>query len=393
MAHRSVGLHVVMLVRNSFTHDTRVEKEARTLRDAGYRVTVVCHAAQGLPMTDDQDGIAVVRVQRPSGRVPGLRFLQFARVLRSTLEDAAPDILHAHDSDALGPIATTARRLDVPFVYDAHELWLGRPPRDRGLPYRVAYRAWYAALERNLLPKATAHITVSPPIARHLERHYRIDRVEVVPNYPEDKRPVVERDIRQLTDALPAAAPIILHLGAFLPDRGLEQVVEALRDVPMAHLVLLGAGPRGVELERYAATHGVETRVHPLPAVPSDDVISYAASATVGIAPIRPTTLNNAYSLPNKLFQYMAAELPVMASNLPQLREVIEGSGAGVTIDTGSAASIAAALRDLLGDRDRLAAMGRNARKAVDERYNWATSAATLREVYERVAPHGGRST
>ena len=392
MAHRSVGLHVVMLVRNSFTHDTRVEKEARTLRDAGYRVTVVCHAAQGLPMTDDQDGIAVVRVQRPSGRVPGLRFLQFARVLRSTLEDAAPDILHAHDSDALGPIATTARRLDVPFVYDAHELWLGRPPRDRGLPYRVAYRAWYAALERNLLPKATAHITVSPPIARHLERHYRIDRVEVVPNYPEDKRPVVERDIRQLTDALPAAAPIILHLGAFLPDRGLEQVVEALRDVPMAHLVLLGAGPRGVELERYAATHGVETRVHPLPAVPSDDVISYAASATVGIAPIRPTTLNNAYSLPNKLFQYMAAELPVVASNLPQLREVIEGSGAGVTIDTGSAASIAAALRDLLGDRDRLAAMGRNARKAVDERYNWATSAATLREVYERVAPHEGRS-
>lgn len=393
MAHRSVGLRVVMLVRNSFTHDTRVEKEARTLRDAGYRVTVVCHAAQGLPMTDDQDGIAVVRVQRPSGRVPGLRFLQFARVLCSTLEDAAPDILHAHDSDALGPIATTARRLDVPFVYDAHELWLGRPPRDRGLPYRVAYRAWYAALERNLIPKATAHITVSTPIARHLERHYRIDRVEVVPNYPEDKRPVVERDIRQLTDALPAEAPIILHLGAFLPDRGLEQVVEALRDVPMAHLVLLGAGPRGVELERYAAKHGVETRVHPLPAVPSDDVISYAASATVGIAPIRPTTLNNAYSLPNKLFQYMAAELPVVASNLPQLREVIEGSGAGVTIDTGSAASIAAALRDLLGDRDRLAAMGRNARKAVDERYNWATSAATLREVYERVAPHEARST
>ncbi len=393
MAHGSVGLHVVMLVRNSFTHDTRVEKEARTLRDAGYRVTVVCHAAQGLPMTDDQDGIAVVRVQRPSGRVPGLRFLQFARVLRSTLEDAAPDILHAHDSDALGPVATAARRLDVPFVYDAHELWLGRPPRDRGLPYRVAYRAWYAALERNLVPKATAHITVSPPIARHLERHYRIDRVEVVPNYPEDKRPVVERDIRQLTDALPAAAPIILHLGAFLPDRGLEQVVEALRDVPMAHLVLLGAGPRGAELERYAAKHGVETRVHPLPAVPSDDVISYAASATVGIAPIRPTTLNNAYSLPNKLFQYMAAELPVVASSLPQLREVVEGSGAGVTVDTGSVSLLAAALRDLLGDRDRLAAMGRNARKAVDERYNWATSAATLREVYERVARREGRST
>ncbi|HYI66930.1 MAG TPA: glycosyltransferase family 4 protein [Candidatus Limnocylindrales bacterium] len=386
MAEGDAHPHVVMLVRNPYTHDTRVEKEARTLRDAGYSVTVVCHAAEGLPLTEERDGIAVRRVPRPSGTIPGIRFLRYASVLRRALEEAGPDILHAHDSDALGPVAAAAKRLHRPFVYDAHELWLGRPPRDRGRAYRLLYRAWYGALERRTVPKAAAHITVSPPIARHLKRRYGIGRVELVANYPEYSGPVTRRELRELTDAVPSAAPIILHLGAYLPDRGLEQVVEALRDVPGAHLVLLGAGDRGSEIVRYAAGLGVGDRVHPLPPVPSDDVTSYAASATIGIAPILPTTLNNAYSLPNKLFQYMAAGLPVVASNLPQMREIVEGSGAGVTVDSRDITSLSATLRELLGDRDRLAAMGDSARRAVEERYNWDVSAGTLRAVYERVA-------
>ena len=386
MAEGNAHPHVVMLVRNPYTHDTRVEKEARTLRDAGHAVTVVCHAAEGLPLTEEKDGIAVIRVPRPSGSIPGLRFLRYASVLRRTLEDARADILHAHDSDALGPIAAAAKRVGVPFVYDAHELWLGRPPRDRGLAYRLLYRAWYGALQRRTIPKAAALITVSPPIARHLQRQYGIDRVDVVANYPEYTGPVARRDLRELTDAIPPDAPIILHLGAYLPDRGLEQVVEALRDVPEAQLVLLGAGARGSEIVRHAAGVGVGERVHPLPPVPSDDVTSYAASATIGIAPILPTTLNNAYSLPNKLFQYMAAGLPVVASNLPQMREIVEGSGAGVTVDSRDIGSLSTALRELLNDPDRLAAMGESARRAVAERYNWDVSAVTLREVYERVA-------
>ena len=110
MAEGNADPRVVMLVRNPYTHDTRVEKEARTLRDAGHSITVVCHAAEGLPLTEEKDGIAVVRVPRPSGNLPGLRFVRHASVLRRTLEGAGPDILHAHDSDALGPVAAAACR-------------------------------------------------------------------------------------------------------------------------------------------------------------------------------------------------------------------------------------------------------------------------------------------
>jgi glycosyltransferase involved in cell wall biosynthesis len=309
--------------------------------------------------------------------------------LQRVLRRLEPDILHAHDSNALLPVAVAARSLGVPFVLDAHELWLGRPPGDRPAWYRLAYHAWYTVLEQLLVPRAAAHLTVSAPIARHYERVYRLPTVELVPNYPDVGRPIVRREIRDLVPELPPAVPIVLHLGAFMPDRGLEQVVEALRDVPDAHLVILGAGSRGPELARFAARHGVGERVHPLAPVPSDEVIGYAASATIGVAPIVPTTLNNRYSLPNKLFQYMAAGLPVLASALPQMTEIVEGSEAGVTVDTRDVRAIAAALRRLFDDPAGLGRMGASARRAVEDRYNWSTSASTLLSVYARLVSRG----
>ncbi len=377
---------IVMLVRNAYTHDTRVEKEARTLIEAGFEVTVVADAAPGLPERETRDGSSVIRVPRTAAAIPGLRFLLHEWRLARRLTELRPTYLHAHDSNALLAVATAAGRLGVPFVLDAHELWLGRPPRDRPAPYRFAFRAWYTVLERLLVPRAAAVVTVSPPIARHLERRYRLRTVELVPNYPDIGRPLERREIRDLVPGIPPSAPIVLHLGAYLPDRGLDQVVEALVTVEQAHLVVLGAGSRAPTLAELAARLGIGNRVHLVPPVPSDEVIDYSASATVGIAPIVPTTLNNAYSLPNKLFQYMAAGVPVLASALPQLTEIVEGSDAGVTVDTRDVPALGAALRSLLRDPDRLGQMGRNARRAVEERYSWERSATTLRSVYERLS-------
>ncbi len=376
---------IAMLVRNAYTHDTRVEKEARTLTDAGFEVTVVADAAFGLPERETRDGSTVIRMPRTAAAIPGIRFFLHEWRLARRLTELRPTYLHAHDSNALLAVAVAAGRLRVPFVLDAHELWLGRPPRDRPAPYRFAFRAWYTVLERLLVPRAAAVVTVSPPIARHLERRYRLPTVELVPNYPDIGRPVERREIRGLVPGIPHSAPIVLHLGAYLPDRGLEQLVEALVTVHEAHLVVLGAGSRASGLVELAARLGIGDRVHLVPPVPSDEVVDYTASATIGVAPIVPTTLNNAYSLPNKLFQYMAAGLPVLASALPQLTEIVEGSDAGVTVDTRDVPALAAALRSLLGDRDRLGEMGRNARRAVEERYSWERSATTLRSVYQRL--------
>jgi glycosyltransferase involved in cell wall biosynthesis len=378
------GPRVSMLVLNPFTHDTRVEKEAGTLVDAGYRVTVVAEAARGLPEREVVRGVDVVRVQRRRSRLPGLRFFLYARQLERALIAQRPEIIHAHDSNALLPVARAARRLGVPFVYDAHDLWTGRPRRGRSRPYFAASQLYFRMLEARLVPRAKAHLTVSPPIARHLERAYHLPQVTLVPNYPSAVADRHSRDIRSLPGAetIPASADVILYLGGLMADRGIEQLVRAVADVPRAHLVLLGAGSLAGEIRGLADGLGIGDRVHLLAPVPSDEVVAYAASATIGVSPIIPSCLNYRYSLPNKLFQYMAAGIPVVASDFEQVREVVVGSDAGVVVDMTDPAAIATAVGGLLADPGGRARMGRNGRAAIAARFNWASAADALLGAY-----------
>ena len=386
MSHGARVPHVAMLLRNPYTHDSRVEKEAATLRDAGYSVTIVADAAPGLPEREERDGARIIRIPRRLGRVPGLRFALHDRTLAGVLASLRPDILHAHDSNALLPVGLAARRIHRPFVYDAHELWLHRPRRGHARVYHEGSRAFYAGLQRWLVPRAAAVFTVSEPIAAHLARVYRRTDVTLVPNYPVLAKRPTPAALRELVGAaLPSDAPIVLHLGGMMAGRGLEQLVLALRGVPGAHLVLLGGGD-AAPARSVAAGAGVGMRLHVVPPVPPSQVEAHAAAADVGVVTTQPIGLNNRYSLPNKLFQYMAAGLPVLATDFPQIREVVVGSGAGLVADTRSPERIADALSSLLADRDAAREMGERGRAAVEARYNWSTSAAALLGAYERVA-------
>jgi glycosyltransferase involved in cell wall biosynthesis len=383
------GRHVAMLVRNPFTHDSRVEKEARTLIAAGYRVTVVADAAPGLPSRERRDGIDVRRVARRLARVPGLRFLVHEARLARALRALGPDVLHAHDSNALVPVAWAARSLGAPFVYDAHDLWLGRPRRERSRPYFVLNQLLYGLVERLLIPRAAATLTVSEPIARHLRRRYRLLHVHLVPNYPEEGAPGQRKELRSLMGGGSIGpGAVVLYLGGLMAGRGLEQLVDAVGMARSAELVLLGDGPLASDLLRRAAASGAAGRVHLLAPVAPEDVTAYAASADIGVSPIVPSSLNYRYSLPNKLFQYMAAGIPVVASDLPQVRDVVEGAACGIVVDTTRPVAIAEAIDRLAYDRDESRAMGRRGREAVDARFNWSIAAAVLLRVYAGLNGH-----
>ncbi|MGH2417118.1 MAG: glycosyltransferase family 4 protein [Candidatus Limnocylindria bacterium] len=376
--------HVAMLVRNPFTHDTRVEKEARTLIAAGYRVTVVADAAAGLPDRESRDGIDVRRIARSGPPIPGLRYVVHEARLARVLRALRADVYHAHDSNTLIAVAWAARAGGVPFVYDAHDLWLGRPRRERSRAYFALSQALYTLVERWLVPRAAAGLTVSPPIARHLERRYRLRRMHLVPNYPELPGHRAREDLRSLPGGgtIAEGGPLVLYLGGLMAGRGLEQLVDAVGLVADAQLVMLGQGPLRPELVRRAASLGAGDRLHLLPPVPPDGVVAYAASADIGVSPIVPSCLNYRYSLPNKLFQYMAAGIPVVASDFPQVREVVESAGCGVVVDTSRPSEIARAIERIAADPVEARAMGGRGRAAVDDRYNWDSAGQALLEVY-----------
>ena len=243
----------------------------------------------------------------------------------------------------------------------------------------------YAVVERLLVPRAAAVLTVSEPIARHLERRYRLDPVHLVHNYPELAGPIERKELRALAGgaSIGKAGPLVLYLGGLMGGRGLEQLVDALGMAGSAQLVLLGEGHLASMLPDRAAGVGAADRLHVLAPVSPDDVIAYASSADIGVSPIVPSCLNYRYSLPNKLFQYMAAGIPVVASDLPQVREVVEGARCGLVVDTTRPEAIAGAIERLAAEPDASYAMGRRGREAVEDRYNWSAAAAVLLRAYE----------
>ena len=390
MTRRGVaaGRRVTMLVRNPFTNDTRVEREARTLTRAGYQVTVVADAAPGLPLRDERDGVVVRRVPRRGLNLPGLRFLAHAHRLRRAVERTGADIVHAHDADALQSAGPAARRLGAALVYDSHELWLGRTARGRSRLYDLLNRAWYGWVERRHVPRAGLVMVANPGVAPELERRYGIRGVRVVPNYPVEEGAVEARELRTLPEAaaIPVEAPIVLYLGVVMAHRGVEELVAAMARLPGAHLVCLGAGGGHVDVIRAGVERlAIPDRVHFVPPVPSEQVVPYAASATIGVSIVQPASLSYRLALPNKLFQYMAASLPVVASDFPDVREVVEGSGAGVVVDPADVEAVAAAIGDLLRDPPRARRLGEAGRKAVADRFNWRTSAAELLRGYDAI--------
>jgi glycosyltransferase involved in cell wall biosynthesis len=167
----------------------------------------------------------------------------------------------------------------------------------------------------------------------------------------------------------------------FMPHRGLENLVRAARSFARAHLVFMGWGPLRPQLEAQAAADGVADRVHFTDGVPLRDLLSFTAGADVGAIPYRNVGLNNYYTSPNKLFEYCAAGVPVVASRFPELVKVVEGFGAGRTFDPESPDDIAAAVNGLLEAPDDLARARKGAAR-VAQRFNWENEARTLLDVY-----------
>lgn len=406
----------VVLVRSSAAHDSRVLREAVTLRELGFQVLLVEFASEQEPLTEPGvEGIRVVRVSpekplrrlvhrnrpepafAPSGgavptvhserppavEAPGRRAAPLAPLRRFVgrhayalhaipiVLRARPALVHANDYITMW-IGVTAKLLRASrLVYDAHELWPDRNGRTEWRPRLLAAEWLFVRL-------ADTNLTVSPGCAEVMAGRYRIASPVVVRN-------VAERTAQspQQPEGLRAGRPpLALYVGLIAPGRGLEQAIRALARVPDATLRLLGRSSDEYRerLTRLAVDLGVADRIEYRPPVPSAAVIDAIAGADMGLALIQPVSLSYEQSLPNKLFEYAAAGLPVLASDLPVMGPLVREEGLGEAVPVEDVAAIAQAMR-------RLADPGRNAAvrervRAFRERVNWQTEGQVLEQVY-----------
>jgi len=298
------------------------------------------------------------------------------------------NVFHAHDLNTL-PVAWLCSRLSkAKLVYDSHELWLDRPRhRSRSKLNRFLVKI----IESFLIRRTEANIIAGESSANVLSERYGIVRPTVVLNTPPYF--AAERS-RVLRDSLniPEHERIVLYIGRISYHRGLEEEIKSLKYLSQCHLVAMGFGPDHYvyHLKSIIARQGLTDRVHFIEPVPFTEVTRYASSADVGVILSKNIGLSYFYISPNKLFECIVGGLPVVGSNFPDLKRVIEGYRLGVTCDPESPREIAAAIDYILSDSGRYEEMRKNALEA-GKVFNWENESKKLVALYERLRDNENR--
>lgn len=354
--------------------DTRIfQKQARALARGGYDVTFVVPHERA----ETVDGVRIRPLPPVRGRLERMVRAQ-VRILREALRLRA-DVYHFHDPELI-PVGLVLKLMGKRVVYDVHE---DVPKSIRGKTYLAGWVRGPLALVVGLVEQAAARafdlvILARDDIADSFRGH---PRTLLVRNYPSRVAfPRVERPARS------GGEFVVVYTGGLTVGRGAIEMVEAMGRVNpgvQARLVIFGRfWPEALE-HRVRALGGF-ARVDYRGWVPYEVLPQEMARADAGIVCFLPEP-NNVNAGPTKLFEYMACGLPVVASDFPLWREVVEGNDCGLCVDPQDPAAIAAALERLAGCPERRRSMGENARRAVERIYNWEVEAGRLLGAYARL--------
>lgn len=298
------------------------------------------------------------------------------------------DVHHANDAETLPAALRAARRDSGRVVYDSHEIFTAWGPLlDQPVFVRSAFRRW----ERRLARRAAALVTINDEIAGELARLLAPRRTVVVHNCPPRWTPPAPApDLLRRAVGIPATAPVVLCHGNLQAGRGLEETAEAMMrpGLESAHLVFLGYGRMVVASMLDDPRLG--GRVHVLDPVPPSELLPWVASADVDVMAILPTDRNSVLSSPNKLFESIAAGVPVVTSDLPVRRRIVlddPDGPLGALCDPTDPESIAAAIRSILSSLpEERAATRARILAAAHARWNWEREGAKLVDLYDDLA-------
>ncbi len=371
-------MHICMVAFSDLRFDYRIFREATSLHQAGYRLSIVSTAFSSDPLVGwDDFEIHLI----PIDRNRSLRWLYplFWKEAGRLLAGINADVYHVHDLDALGPGARAAKRRDRPLVYDSHEFWI----EQSSLVNRPIMRGFWSQLEKRLIQRVDRTIAVSQSIAQSLEERYGLERVSVLRNLPL-YQPRRESDLIRQALTIESERPIVLYQGGFLTENGLQDQIDAAKDFAHAAFVLIGSGPCEARLKEQVRQSRLEDTVYFIDRVPFRELHSYTCSADVGLCLIKGMGKSFYYSLPNKLFEYMMAGLPVLASNFPEMQRVIDETGAGATANPSDVAGIGQAVSALLADPERRLQQREAALQAA-KHFNWEREAEVLIRLYDEI--------
>lgn len=399
--------HVLMLC-NDRQIDRRILLQADSLEEDGWQVTILAMPLDDVPVAEDPRVVRIGAQQESAARREN-RVLHAYRLVRRCLpmngrlmrflkslawrflvdqerfylnlfladgRQHLAQVVVAHDLPMLAVGRKLAQESGARLVYDSHELYCEQEFS------RGQQRSW-AKIERRHIHACDRVITVNPSIAGELQKRYGLNEVAVIHNAERIGPLQPKSGYLHQRFAIPADHQILLFQGGFSAGRNLPELVEAmalLRSSPI-HLVLLGSGQLHVTLQRLIERRGLQSRVHLHPAVPQARLLEITAAADAGVIPYQAICLNNYYCTPNKLFEFIAAGLPILASDLPELRRLVEGHQIGRVDNLTTPQQIASAVTNFFADKQRLQDWNQHL-ITVREELSWQRESQQFKQIY-----------
>lgn len=365
----------VVSVINDLSFDKRVDRTCKTLTEVGFDVILI-----GRRKTDSitllKRGYSTLRL-RLIFEKGFLFYAEFNLRLFFRLLFLKTDLLFANDLDTLLPnyLVSVIRR--KPLIYDTHE-YFTEVPELQGR--RFVKRTW-ESIENFIFPKLKKVITVNDSIADIYKEKYKLE-LNVVRNIPEISIPKEHKTREELS--IPDDKNIIILQGAGINvDRGGEEAVLAMLYIENAILLVIGGGDAIEGLKKLSSENHLENKVIFIGKVPFETLFEYTVNADIGLTLDKDTNLNYRFSLPNKLFDYIHAGVPILASDLVEVKKIIEYYDIGCIIENHKPETIAKNITFMLNDKEGYIRRKANLAKAAEE-LNWGKEKVKLEEIINR---------
>jgi len=286
------------------------------------------------------------------------------------------NIYHSHDLNTLSAGYICSRINKAKLIYDSHEICTDKA----GLKAKPFWRL----LERTLIGKTDKVIFTTYTRAKFTADKYKRELPEVIGNFTDIPEKIKEVDLGKILN-FDNHFKIALYQGGIQIGRGLEQLIDA---VPLLRsdvvVVLLGDGKLRPILEDRVNTLNLSERVKFSGKIPLDDLLGYTANADVGLQILQNMCFNHYSTDSNKLFEYLSVGVPVVASDFPEIRKVVQKFNVGILIDPHKPENIAEAINRVLSDNEIYSAMKRNTLRAAKV-LNWENESKKLLEIYRSV--------
>jgi len=368
-----------MTLSNPFVHDPRVYNEAITFTKAGHEVTVIAwDRKKENKEIDEKDGIKIIRVYNTFFmkilpydifRLPFWCKQGYKKALKFNQKKPI-DIVHCHNLDTLPIGIKLKKKLGIPIVYDAHEIWGYMVSKDLPKPW-ADYYLWK---EKNLLPKVDRIITVNEPLKEYFSKISNKKIILIMNSKPLQEKTYQQTKNEKFT---------ILYIGTLTKTRFIPELIDVIKDIQDVHCVIGGIGKKDFVEKIKNKIKNIEN-VEFIGKVPFEQVIPMTKKSDLIINMIDPGDLNMRNALTNKQFESMVCGRPIIVTRGTYPSEFTQKEKCGIIIDYNKK-ELKKAIIELKENKQKREELGKNALKAAIREYNWEKQEEKLIKLYKEI--------